>query len=85
MLLWTKTKEERSFWVEELQKFIEETCMDLSEDGGQVEVTGILKVQVHYYEDGNVQLVSSKEIKETITKSVGIFTVGDFPKEGFAL
>ena len=32
MLLWTKTKEERSFWVEELQKFIEETCMDQSED-----------------------------------------------------
>ena len=55
----------------------------IRDDGGQVEVTGILKVQVHYYEDGNVQLVSSKEIKETITKSVGIFTVGNFPKEGF--
>ena len=45
---------------------------------GSAEVTGLLKVQVHYYEDGNVQLVSSKEIKEGISISVRVLDTLDF-------
>eukprot|EP00088_Acartia_fossae_P017102 TRINITY_DN1967_c0_g1_i2.p1 TRINITY_DN1967_c0_g1~~TRINITY_DN1967_c0_g1_i2.p1 ORF type:complete len:301 (+),score=76.10 TRINITY_DN1967_c0_g1_i2:41-904(+) len=42
---------------------------NLEISGEIAEITGILKVQVHYYEEGNVQLVSSKEIKDTIAVS----------------
>ncbi|XP_015514056.1 F-actin-capping protein subunit alpha [Neodiprion pinetum] len=40
--------------------------VNFNTSSGNAELRGSLKVQVHYYEDGNVQLVSSKEVKESL-------------------
>ncbi len=56
-LLFSRNGRWRSVWTVQLEN-------------GQAEVQGLLKVQVHYYEDGNIQLVSSKEVKEGIAFTV---------------
>ncbi|XP_017768533.1 PREDICTED: F-actin-capping protein subunit alpha [Nicrophorus vespilloides] len=58
----------RSQWI---------VTMNQGAAGAVADVKGILKVQVHYYEDGNVQLVSSKEIKESVQVTTEAQTARD--------
>ena len=48
------------------------------QSGSTVEVTGKFHIQVHYFEEGNIQLICTKEVRHSITLSVSCPLVHDF-------
>lgn len=46
-----------------------EWSLTFNSSGGSTQLKGLLKLQVHYYEDGNVQLVSHKDVTKDINVS----------------
>lgn len=58
-----------------------EWSVTFSGSGGSAELKGLLKLQVHYYEDGNVQLVSNKDVTNNINISDASSLGREFAKQ----
>nr|CCH23112.1 F-actin capping protein subunit alpha [Nematostella vectensis] len=67
--------EPQNFWN---GRWRSEWSASFKKSGETVDMNGDLKLQVHYYEDGNVQLVSSKEIQHELKVASEAATAKNF-------
>ncbi|VDP39398.1 unnamed protein product [Soboliphyme baturini] len=61
-------------------KWCSQWSLTFSPEDKTTEILGLIKVRVHYYEEGNIQLISSKDVKRKVSNLVRS-DVNSFAKE----